>query len=110
MDQGGAGKSDLLKGNKPSINTTTDTVSYAHSALEPCYSWNNTYHPLNGSDQVLGFNPGVTRLIYLGSITLTLATASPRRPRIPQILHSHCQWYRIQGPVYLPAPARFWSS
>src|SRR5207248_2721511 len=29
----------------------------AHSALEPCYSWNNTYHPLNGSDQVLGFNP-----------------------------------------------------
>jgi len=56
MDQGGAGKSDLLKGN-PSINTTTNTASYAHSALEPCYSWNNTYHPLNGSDQVLGYNP-----------------------------------------------------
>ena len=57
MDQVGAGKSDLLKGNKPSINTTTNTASYAHSALEPCYSWNNTYHPLNGSDQVLGFDP-----------------------------------------------------
>jgi hypothetical protein len=48
MDQGGAGKTDLLTGggtgnNAPVINTTTKTYSYAHAALEPMMSWNNIY-------------------------------------------------------------------
>jgi hypothetical protein len=53
MDQNGRGKTDLITGSGPFINTTTGTASWAHSALEPCYSWNNVYAP-NG--HALGFN------------------------------------------------------
>jgi hypothetical protein len=50
MDQNGGGKTDLITGS-PLINTTTGTPSYAHSVVEPCYSWNNVYTP---TGQVLG--------------------------------------------------------
>jgi hypothetical protein len=55
MDQNGRGKTDLITGSGPGpyINTTTGRASWAHSALEPCYSWNNVYAP-NGA--ALGFN------------------------------------------------------
>jgi hypothetical protein len=52
MDQNGRGKTDLITGSGPYINTTTGTASWAHSALEPCYAWNNVYAP-NG--HALGF-------------------------------------------------------
>jgi hypothetical protein len=45
MDQNGRGKTDLIIGGATPINTTTRTASYAHSVLEPCYSWNNVYAP-----------------------------------------------------------------
>jgi hypothetical protein len=51
MDQNGGGKSDLIHGSPP-INNTTGTASYAHTVVEPCYSWNNVYTPTNIS---LGF-------------------------------------------------------
>ena len=53
MDQNGRGKTDLITGSGPFINTTTGTASWPHSALEPCFSWNNVYAP-NGN--ALGFN------------------------------------------------------
>jgi hypothetical protein len=51
MDQNGRGKTDLITGFTTPINTTTGRASYAHSVLEPCYSWNNVYAP---TGQVLG--------------------------------------------------------
>jgi hypothetical protein len=53
MDQNGRGKTDLITGSGPYINTTTGRASWPHSALEPCYSWNNVYAP-NG--HALGFH------------------------------------------------------
>jgi hypothetical protein len=53
MDQNGRGKTDLISGSGPYINTTTGMASWPHSALEPCYSWNNVYAP-NGD--ALGFH------------------------------------------------------
>ena len=53
MDQNGSGKSDLIVGTNPPINTTTGTASWAQPSREPCYSWNNVYTP-NG--QVYGFD------------------------------------------------------
>jgi hypothetical protein len=53
MDQNGRGKTDLIKGSGPYINTTTGTASYSHPTLEPCYSWNNVSAP-NG--HALGFH------------------------------------------------------
>jgi hypothetical protein len=52
MDQNGAGKTDLITGARP-INTTTRRASWPHSALEPCYSWNNVYAPTGSA---MGFN------------------------------------------------------
>ena len=52
MDQNGRGKTDLITGARP-INTTTRRVSWPHSALEPCYSWNNVYAPTGSA---MGFN------------------------------------------------------
>jgi hypothetical protein len=44
LDQPGRGKGDLIAGgNDNPINTTTKSASWAHQALEPVYSWNNTY-------------------------------------------------------------------
>lgn len=45
MDQCGSGKSDLLSGTNPPINTRPGKASWAHSTREPCYSWNNVYTP-----------------------------------------------------------------
>jgi hypothetical protein len=55
MDQNGRGKTDLITGSGPGPynNTTTGMASWPHSALEPCYSWNNVYAP-NG--EALGFH------------------------------------------------------
>jgi hypothetical protein len=53
MDQNGRGKTDLIAGSRPYINTTTGMVSWAHSALEPCYNWNNVFTP-NGHVLVMG--------------------------------------------------------
>ena len=44
MDQNGRGKTDLITGVPP-INKTTGRASWPHSALEPCYSWNNVHAP-----------------------------------------------------------------
>jgi len=44
MDQNGRGKTDQIVGVPP-INTTTGRASWPHSALEPCYSWNNVHAP-----------------------------------------------------------------
>jgi hypothetical protein len=52
MDQNGRGKTDLIIGGATPINSTTGTASYAHSVLEPCYSWNNVYTHTNAT---LGF-------------------------------------------------------
>jgi len=51
MDQCAGGKTDLIKLNAQNnpINTTTGVASYAHTALEPCYSWNNVYTPTGAS-------------------------------------------------------------
>jgi hypothetical protein len=53
MDQNGRGKTDLITGSGPSINTTTGRASWPHSALEPCYAWNNVYAPTGAA---LGFH------------------------------------------------------
>lgn len=45
MDQNGRGKSDQIVGGTNPINQTTGKASWPHSALEPCYSWNNIYTP-----------------------------------------------------------------
>jgi hypothetical protein len=52
MDQNGRGKTDLITGARP-INTSTRRASWPHSALEPCYSWNNVYAPTGSA---MGFN------------------------------------------------------
>jgi len=52
MDQNGRGKTDQIVGVPP-INTTTGRASWPHSALEPCYSWNNVYTRTNTA---LGFD------------------------------------------------------
>lgn len=45
LDQPGRGKGDLISGdNDKPFNTTTKSSSWAHQALEPIYSWNNTYN------------------------------------------------------------------
>lgn len=41
LDQPGRGRSDLLTGTNPVINSATRTATWPHNALEPCYSWNN---------------------------------------------------------------------
>jgi hypothetical protein len=53
MDQCGRGKTNQITGGPQPRNTTTGTPSYAHSALEPCYSWNNVHSPTNN---VYGFS------------------------------------------------------
>jgi hypothetical protein len=53
MDQNGRGKTDLISGFGRYINTTTGMASWPHSALEPCYSWNNVYAP---NRDALGFH------------------------------------------------------
>jgi len=64
MDMCGAGKTDRIRGSRP-INTTTNRASCAHSAIEPCYSWNNSHAP---SGTVLEFNatPALGRVSKLG--------------------------------------------
>src|SRR6266480_24835 len=42
LDQGGAGKGDLLGGAPPVNTTAANTVAWPHQALEPIYFWNNT--------------------------------------------------------------------
>jgi hypothetical protein len=57
IDQPGRGKGDLtaLDANGRPFNTTTNSQSWTHEALEPCMSWNDVYS-LNGDD--IGFSPG----------------------------------------------------
>ena len=44
IDQPGRGKGDLITGEAPNwINSTTGTIAWVHEALEPVYSWNNTW-------------------------------------------------------------------
>jgi hypothetical protein len=73
MDMCGAGKTDRIRGDPP-INTTTNRASYAHSAIEPCYSWNNSH---NGA--VSGFNatPALGRVSKLGVHYFNLGNAFP---------------------------------
>jgi hypothetical protein len=52
LDECARGKGNLLSGNLP-INTATGTKQWPHNALEPCYSWNNTYTP-DGTALVTG--------------------------------------------------------
>jgi hypothetical protein len=52
MDQNGGGRTDLIH-RSPPINSKTGKASYAHTTIEPCYSWNNVYTPTNAS---LGFS------------------------------------------------------
>jgi len=42
LDQGGAGKGDLLAGAPPVNTTAANAVAWPHQALEPIYFWNNT--------------------------------------------------------------------
>lgn len=44
MDQPCRGAGDMIVGQTP-INQTTNTPSWVHQALEPCYSWNNVWTP-----------------------------------------------------------------
>jgi hypothetical protein len=48
LDQTCRGQSDPITGDTP-INTVTGTAAWPHQALEPCYSWNNTYTPTGAS-------------------------------------------------------------
>ena len=75
MDMCGAGKTDLIRGSPP-INTTTNRASYAHSAIEPCYSWNNVYLP---TGTVLNFNatPALGRASKLGVHYFNLGNGFP---------------------------------
>ncbi len=49
MDQNGRGKCDLIADTPEPINTVTGRPSSPHSALEPCYSWNNVHTPTGQS-------------------------------------------------------------
>jgi hypothetical protein len=75
MDMCGAGKTDLIRGSRP-INTRTNRASYAHSAIEPCYSWNNSHSP---SGTVLEFNatPALGRVSKLGVHYFNLGADCP---------------------------------
>src|SRR5437764_1206144 len=42
LDQGAAGKGDLLAGSPPVNTTAANTITWPHQALEPIYFWNNT--------------------------------------------------------------------
>jgi len=55
MDQPGRGKGDLTKldANSKPFNTTTNSQSWTHEALEPMFSWNNVF---NNDD--IGFSNG----------------------------------------------------
>lgn len=45
LDQPGRGQGDLISGGDTApVNTTTNKPSWANQALEPVYSWNNTYN------------------------------------------------------------------
>ena len=77
---GGGGKSDLLKGVWPNlINTTTGIASYAHTALEPCYSWNNAH-----GATVLGFNSvsSLGRVAKLGTHFFNLGNGFTSTPQV----------------------------
>jgi hypothetical protein len=52
MDQNGRGKTDQIIGTPKPVLQATRQPGWPHSALEPCYSWNNIYTP-NG--HVLGY-------------------------------------------------------
>jgi hypothetical protein len=45
MDQNGRGKSDQIIGTSRPVLQATGWAGWPHSALEPCYSWNNIHRP-----------------------------------------------------------------
>jgi hypothetical protein len=83
MDGCGLGKTDLFRGFTP-INTTTNRASYAHSAIEPCYSWNNSHSP---SGTVLEFNvtPALGRVSKLGVHYFNLGAGFPADSTPPEV-------------------------
>jgi hypothetical protein len=83
MDMCGAGKTDLIRGSRP-INKATNRASYAHSAIEPCYSWNNSHTP---SGTVLEFNatPALGRATKLGVHYFNLGAGFPGDSTPPEV-------------------------
>jgi hypothetical protein len=94
MDQPCRGGGDLLATNPP-INSTTNSASWVHQALEPCYSWNDIYTPnnthVNISPAAAGFAvlkegrdffnntpmPGYKPYTYPHPLTISLPPAQP---------------------------------
>jgi hypothetical protein len=63
MDGNGMGKSDLITDtNALPYNSTTGIASYAHSAKEPCYSWNNVGPSNNVIGITINTNDPVTKV------------------------------------------------
>jgi hypothetical protein len=57
LDQPGRGQGDLIAGNPPrNIAVSPARPAWPHNALEPTYSWNNTYVP-TGASVDLTVNP-----------------------------------------------------
>ena len=83
MDMCGAGKTDRIRGSRP-INNATNRASYAHSATEPCYSWNNSHTP---SGTVLEFNatPALGRVSKLGVHYFNLGAGFPADSTPPEV-------------------------
>ena len=63
IDQPGHGQGDLITGTMPSaINSTTGTIAWVHEALDPVYSWNNTWSSdggCGGCGEISVMNPDV---------------------------------------------------
>jgi hypothetical protein len=58
LDQPGRGKGDLIAGaNDNPMNTATKSASWAHQALEPVYSWDNTWNDTTNVDVSNGDPP-----------------------------------------------------
>jgi hypothetical protein len=83
MDMCGSGKSDLIHGSPP-INTTTNRASYAHSVIEPCYSWNNVHSP-DGTVLQFAAVPALGRATKLGVHYFNLGAGLPADSTPPEV-------------------------
>jgi hypothetical protein len=75
LDQGGAGKGDLVRCCPP-INQATGTAQWPHQATEPIYGWNNIYVP-DGAEQIFFKGSAGQPVVNSGIDFFNLGTAFP---------------------------------